>query len=216
MNRGLYHKTLGDFVSSHWDESILNKYYRGSVPLSAASIFIPSMQAAIAPKAFGLEKEVLPSMWAIWYQAKAIPPGEGDYHFVGVADDIMVVAVNKQIVLDGSLLNVVDKKKKRASYPTTDFHPSCPPDGNLWIGDSFHVQAGESVEIDILIGEEPGGQFNAFLFLQRDRGDYVKLANGSPLLPIFQLGPSFTKPESAAGTYPRFAPNPEPWAGASR
>jgi hypothetical protein len=72
----------------------------------------------------------------------------------------------------------------------------------------------ETVDLDILIGEEPGGSFNAFLFLQRDHAEYKKMANGAPLLPVFQIGANATTPSNSTKTYPRFSPNSEPWASA--
>ena len=40
---------------------------------------------------------------------KAAPTQDGDYRFVGVADDILAVAVDKRTVLDGSLFAVADQ-----------------------------------------------------------------------------------------------------------
>jgi hypothetical protein len=113
-------------------------------------------------------------------------------------------------VLDGSLWGITPAQKTQTSISMSGFNPTCDPNANFWVGKSFHVRAGESIDIDVIIGEEPGGRFNSFLFIQRDQSTYDKQPNGSPLLPIFQLDPNPIKPQGEAGSYPPFA-KPVPW-----
>ncbi len=80
-----------------------------------------------------------------------------------------------------------------------------------WVGLPFQVQAGDSVDIDIIVGEEPGGRSNYFLYIQREENTYQNQANGSPLLPVFQLDNNLIKPVGEAQSYPPFSPNIEPW-----
>ncbi len=207
-----YHNKLTHFVAAHWDSDLLEPYYKSPKPLSASSIFIPIIHAEDGPKAFGVENEVKPNMYVVWYKVTASPPQEGNYHFVGVGDDILVVRVNGKTELDGSLFSVDDElRQKQKSMSMTGFTPTTDSDAVFWIGTSFHVSASEPVDIDILIGEEPGGFSDYFLYIQRDESTYQSQPNSSPLLPVFQLDSKPIHPIGEPMTYPPFASTPEPW-----
>jgi hypothetical protein len=214
MDPGGYHNKIREFVASNWDPGVLRPYYKVTNPLNTSSIFIPIINAEDGPKAFGVEKEVQPNMYCVWYKVSAAPPQDGTYHFVGVGDDILVVRVNGRTVLDGTLNGVTDElRNKQSSMMMTNFNPTCEPDSHFWIGTPFHASAGESVDIDVLIGEEPGGKSAYFLYIMRDEDadSYQKQSNGSPLLPVFQLDSKPIKPESEPMSWPPFAAPPQPW-----
>ena len=217
MDPGKYHQVIKRFVAANWDGGILGQYYKSPTALNTSSIFIPTIKATDGPKAFGVEKDVQPNMYVVWYKVTAAPSQDGTYHFVGVGDDILVVRVNGKTVLDGCL-GEVDPilRKKQTSYTMTNFRPTCPMDAPFWVGSAFHVSAAESVDIDVLIGEEPGGQSNYFLFIQREESTYQTQDNGTPLLPIFQLDPKPVKPDGVPPTYPPFSATPEPWQAATK
>lgn len=217
MNAGKYHDVVKAFIADNWSPSILNQYYMSTVALNTASIFIPTIDAEDGPKAFGVDKEVQPNMYLIWYKVTAAPPQEGTYHFVGVADDILEVRVNHRTVLEGSDRPVNDQmRKKQAKYQMTNFDPTWEGDADFFVGEGFHVSAGEAVDIDVLIGEEPGGRSNYFLFIQRDESTYEKQSNGSPLLPIFQVDNKPIKPVGKPQSWPPFSATPEPWEAVNK
>jgi len=56
-----YDALVNEFLSSNWDEAVLNRYYRVTEPLFTTQVFIPLSPAARAPQAFGVEKIVEPS-----------------------------------------------------------------------------------------------------------------------------------------------------------
>jgi hypothetical protein len=214
MDPSNYHKKITQFIKANWDPGFLAQYYKSPKPLNTSSIFIPTMLALNGPKAFGVEKEVQPNMYAIWYKVRAAPTQDGTYHFVGIADDMLVVKVDGKTVLDGCLFPVDDDvRKKETKYATVNYHPSCPPDSGLYVGVPFHASAGVPVDIDVLIGEEPGGQSNYFLYIQREGSTYQPQSNGAPLLPIFQLDSNPIRPVGKPLTYPPFSSNLEPWGG---
>jgi hypothetical protein len=68
-------------------------------------------------------------------------------------------------------------------------------------GNSIQVDAGHVYPIEILIGERPGGEFTAFLLLEKNGAQYA----GAPKLPIFKLAPS-PMPQGGNGV-PAVAPN---------
>jgi hypothetical protein len=212
MDPGGYHQKIEAFIANNWDPGILGFYYKAEKALHTSSIFIPIIDANDGPRDFGVEKEVQPCMYCVWYKVTAAPPEDGTYHFVGTADDILLVRVNGHTVLDGSD-RTVDKevRAKQTSFNMTNFDPTFGPNGDFWVGTPFHVSAHDPVEIEVLIGEEPGGKSDYFLFIQRDESTYGKQSNGAPLLPVFQLDANPIKPDGAERTYPPFAPTPEPW-----
>ena len=55
--------------------------------------------------------------------------------------------------------------------------------------DPVEVNAGEHYDIEILIGEHPGGQFCTFLLLEKDGVNYETDPKGGPILPVFEFGP---------------------------
>ncbi|MEI9999198.1 MAG: hypothetical protein WDO13_08490 [Verrucomicrobiota bacterium] len=216
MDPGGYHNTIRQFIADNWNPSVLRPYYKAEKALHATSIFIPIIDAADGPKAFGVQDEVQPRLYCVWYKVTASPAQDGTYHFVGTADDIMLVRVNHRTVLDGSDGTVSDEvRAKQTRFNMTDFDPTFGPNGDFWVGTPFHVSAHEPVDIEVLIGEEPGGKSDYFLYIQRDEDTYEKQSNGAPLLPIFQLDPNPIQPKGEPRSFPPFAKTPEPWEGAS-
>jgi hypothetical protein len=212
MDPGGYHNKIKEFIASNWNSEILEPYYKSTQALSTSSIFIPVINASDGPKAFGVEADVQPNMYCVWYKVSASPPQDGTYHFVGVGDDILAVRVDGRTVLDGTLYGVTNElRHKQKSINMTNFDPTCGPDGDFWIGTPFHASASDPVDIDVLIGEEPGGKSAYFLYIQRDESTYQSQSNGSPLLPVFQLDSKLIQPVSAPRSFPPFATTPEPW-----
>ena len=217
MDPGGYHNKIAQFIASDWDPSVLHPYYKANKALHTSSIFIPIIDANDGPRDFGVQNEVQPCMYCVWYKVTAAPTEDGTYHFVGTADDIMLVRVNHKTVLDGSDRTVNEAvRSKQTSFNMTNFDPTFGPNGDFWIGLPFHVSAHEPVDIEVLIGEEPGGKSDYFLYIQREESTYEKQSNGSPLLPVFQLNSDPIKPQGAPRSYPPFAATPEPWEASSQ
>ena len=89
INPGTYFTVLDEFVKKGWDETVLERYYRVSRPLYTTQIFVPNMDANDAPKAFGAEKTVKPSLWVIHYKGQVSAPAPGTYRFWGSSDDAL-------------------------------------------------------------------------------------------------------------------------------
>ena len=204
-NPSTYFDVVSRFLTKGWDETVLNSYYRVSRPLYTTQIFVPNMDANDAPKAFGAEKTVQPSMWVIHYKGEVSAPSPGTYRFWGGSDDMLAVAV--------------DGKTELVYYLTVP--PAIPgvwsakdPDGvsgadvQLRPGDWFTTTANQIIDLDVIIGERPGGQFNAFLMIQK-KGEIYKMQNANaPVLPIFQVAP-YDTPVGAG--QPEFAKGAPPW-----
>jgi hypothetical protein len=181
-----YSAVVDEFMSQGWDENVLNRYYRVSKPLYTTQIFIPNMNADNAPKAFGAEKTVKPSRWVIHYKGQVSPPETGTYRFWGIADDVMAVAVNGKTVLVG---NRQDTRLPKTTWHASERDGAPAGDGNLRPGDWLNLKAGEIIDLDVIIGERPGGLFNAFLMVEKQGANYETDRRGHPILPILQIAP---------------------------
>lgn len=186
-----YHKFLQKFVDSGWNPNTLNKFYKVDRPLGTYQIFIPTIEADAAPAAFKAEQYVQPKRWIIIYNGSFTAPEDGTFRFVGVADDILVVRLNNNNVMDGSLFSVVGKGVTREK--TGLAYNRANGIYQMYAGNWFQLRAGQTYPIDIMIGEQPGGQFNAFLLIQQKGQDYPKQSGGAnlcPVFPVFQTAPA--------------------------
>jgi hypothetical protein len=205
-----YHQILMRFVRAGWDESILAPYYKSSKPLYTSHILISNMDSQEGPRAFGLDGEVQPKMWIIWYKATVSAPATADYRFAGFCDDILLVRIAGKTVLDGSINPVATQLTVNTPWPQKWVAPipEVPNYGQLREGIVASMNQGEPANMDVIIGEEPGGQFNASLFVLRTDKTYPNTTAGEPILPLFQLGGGDFR---TGGVHPPVSDTPEPW-----
>lgn len=201
-----YPSELAQFVNG-WNESNLAKFFVGPNPLYTTQIFIPKSPAQQGPQAFGLGS-VQPKMWVIHYKGNVIPPESGTYRFVGMADDVLVVRFNGRVVLDCGSTN--PSGKGPSQFYASDGLQMKSDMGwykGLGRGETFQVNAGESYPMEVLIGEWPGGDFKAWLLLEKDGVQYERDSKGNPILPIFKLQASeVAKPSVEAPVFAKGGP----------
>src|SRR5207244_9744293 len=119
----------------------------------------------------------------------------------GAGDNLLVVRVNDQIVLDCSwsphgVSSVVAKYDYGFSKIPNKFVK----------GPAVSATVGNFYDMEILIGEQPGGEFFADLLFEKDGVSYEKESHGSPILPVFRLAEG-KKPRLRSGeNLPPFAP----------
>jgi hypothetical protein len=197
-----YESTIDDFVLAGFDEALLNRFFRAALPLYTTQIAIPDMSADAAPQAFGVESVVKPSNWIIHYKAQIAPPADGTYRFVGNVDDLLVVAVNRKVVLVGNWPNTSLKKLnwKSNSIPG----PTVAANPYSKYGDWIDLKAGVPVDLDIILGERPGGKFQGIILCEKKGETYPPNAKGEAVLPLFQVAP-------APATSPVYLTNRPPW-----
>jgi hypothetical protein len=184
-----YNVVLDEFLSKGWDESVLNRYYRVTKALATTQIFVPTLNADKAPQAFDVkDPTVKGTRWIAHYKGQVSPPEPGTYRFWGIADDVMAVAVNGKTVLVGN------RRDTRLPKTLSTWHPSerdgaHAGDGNLRAGDWITLKADEIIDMDIMVGDRPGGVFNAFLMVEKQGASYNTDRRGHPILPVFQIAP---------------------------
>ncbi len=179
-----YTPTIDNFIVEGFDESLLNRFFRAPLPLYTTQLAIPKMRAHVAPRAFGVAAEVKASYWVIHYKAQVSPPEDGTYRFVGNFDDVLVVSVNRKVVLDGCR---PDTKLVRLGWKeSADKGHTVAANSLARYGDWLELKAGVPVDLDILIGERPGGDFYGVLLYQKKGETYPRTDKGRAILPLFQ------------------------------
>jgi hypothetical protein len=194
-----YWDVLDAFLANSWDEAVLTRYFKAGRPLYTTQIYIPEMKADAAPNAFGVGDIVQPSRWMIHYKGQVSPPHPGTYRFVGYCDDIMVVGVNAKVVLVSGWPGHerISKVLRHTAWDATRRSGLKIFSGRLMKGDWITLKAGEIIDLDIIIGERPGGAFCAVLLIEEQGMTYEQLDNESVLL-IFQPAPLPPRPSEKA------------------
>lgn len=210
MNPTSYSSVVDEFLTRNWDDRVLNRYYQVPTSLYTSQIFIPNMSANAAPKAFEAGRTVSPSMWIIHYKGQVSPPSAGTYRFWGCADDVLAVAVNEKTVL---VANRPDTELPNVKWKASEPDGAQASDDPLRPGDWMDLKKDQIIDLDVIIGERPGGFFNAFLLIEKQGDDYKKDPDGRPIFPIFQVAAYDTPVIDDIGAEPRFAKGYPIWTG---
>lgn len=163
------------------------KFFNAPQKLFATHFYIPLMDAGEAPRAYGVENLVQPNNWVAAYAGKFRSPSGGTYRFVGTADDILIVGVDGKTVLSAGFTESNPGKWEpkdeplHAGPPVSEYLPK------LTVGDWFDLPAGAPVDLSVLIGEMPGGEFGCYLFIEKRGEQYETTPEGRPILPVFKL-----------------------------
>ncbi len=206
MSEQKYTEIVTGFIKGGWNASAFQNFYRAPQTLYNVQIFTPYMQADEGPKAFQVGGQVKPRLWVAHYKGRVSPPETGTYHFVGAGDDLLVVRFNGQIVLDGSW-NQFGVSSVVARY---DYGFSEIP--NKFVkGPAVSVKAGNFYDMEILIGEQPGGEFFADLLVEKAGATYEKESHGSPILPIFRVAEGKMPALKSGQKLPPFLEKSPPW-----
>ncbi len=205
-----YHTIFRKFLREHWRESLLSEYFRAPQKLYTPQVFIPNMSADEGPRAFDLADKVQPGRWLVHYKARVAPPADGTYHFVGGGDDVLVVRFAGQTVLDRCWAQQDEVWKTARNY---DYGYTGIPNG-FARGDALRLKAGQFYDMEVLIGEQPGGLVFFSLLLEEEGVEYNRDAKGNPILPVFRLAGGPLPVLAAGQTLPPFDPTGAIWKAA--
>jgi hypothetical protein len=176
---------------SRFSDASLSKYFQAPQTLYLTQLAIPNSLASEGPKFFGAEGSIKPSGWLVRYRGRVVAPKDGTYRFSGIGDDYLTVSVNGKIRLVACWPDTHPQVAGRwdASEPTGKF--ASPYDGGarLVYGDWIRLRRGEVMDLDIVIGERPGGKVGFLLNIEEKGVEYRKAADGRPILPLFTTVP---------------------------
>jgi len=186
MGNKEYKDALKNFIGS-WNLNRLEKrFFKAPKKKFATTFILPRMDANEAPKAYNVDKVVKPKYWAAYYKGMIAAPETGKYRFWGAADDLLIVRVKGDMVLDGTRKGTIITNWKSDDPRSGKFKVS---GEEIKIGEWFRLKKGDAVEMEVLIGERPGGLFNCTLLVEQEGVDYPKGKGGRPVLPIFKTKP---------------------------
>jgi hypothetical protein len=186
MSDEKYDQEVRRFLENGWSPRTFVPYYRAPQKLYATQIMIPPLTSDLGPAQFGMGgKDFDPIHWLIHYKGRIAYKKGGKFRFWGSGDDIMQVRVDGKVVLDASWDFHRDN--------ITDWLPSSEEDRKYFFGhavsatgDWFELAPDTPVEMEILIGECPGGIYNAMLLVEEYGVEYPKNRGGAPILPVFK------------------------------
>ena len=200
MNHGNFFQMHAEFITKdNWSSSVLSKYYCAPAPLFAPRVYVPPAKSEEAPKAFGVEKEAGPGLWLVHYKGRFRALKKGTFRFLGYADNVLAVRLNKKNALSYGMSN----------KPYLSFDPeanSVPLEkiGPLNVGRWFELKKGQPYDIENLIGDDQGGSFYATLLYEEKGANYPKRPDGSSFYPVFELDNSPMPPGSFDPNNPPF------------
>ena len=183
MDNDKYLEVIDRFLSS-WNENGLKRYFQAPRNKYAVAFWMPNMRAEEAPKAYGVSDSVKPKQWLALYKGQISAPETGKYRFCGFADDVLYVRVKRRLVLDACWPDI----QGRVSGWKSDDENSGKFDlstGKMIIGDWINLTKDTPVDIEILIGERPGGYFLCHLMIEQ-QGKTYQMIGDRPILPVFR------------------------------
>ena len=180
-------QAIRKFLANDWSPAAFDTFWRSSKRLYATQVLVPICKSKIAPPKFGVSPSIEPSRWVIHYNGKISYKEPIKFRFVGFGDDILIVGFNKKVVLNacyGTRELFSDPSKWRSS--SIDNRKAILGNGHARVGDWITLEPGVPGDLDVLIGEFPGGGFCALLLVQVEGVDYPKNDRGTPILPMFK------------------------------
>jgi hypothetical protein len=185
-----FQPTVREFSRRFDLDQLENDFFKADKNLYGSYFIIPFGSAAVAPKTFGVEGVIQPTMIGVHYAGRYKPQKTGTFRLVGRADDVLIVRINGEIVLDGSVVvagndpysqwnqRVADRKADAESARTffgfkKQFY--------AMTGDWFDLRAGADTAVEIFIAEVPGGDFGAYILIEEKGVDGLKIFSTRPL-----------------------------------
>jgi hypothetical protein len=181
-----YKNTIRRFAEMGWNPYVVAPYYRSPQKLYTTQVFIPTISSEFGPANFGVEAgpDFDPYLWCVHYTGKIMRKDGGRFRFWGFGDDVLLVRVNGEVVLNASWgdfrTEIYDWERQEDDYKYYMGHAQAA------VGTWFELEPGVPVEMEVLIGEIPGGQFCAYLVVEDAAEDYARNQEGMPILPVFR------------------------------
>ncbi len=179
---------LAEFVKRGWKDSFLARYYQSPKKLYATCFMVPPILSSLGPRAFG--EDCGGWCWMALYKGKLVYPENIRFRFWGSGDDILMVRVDGKLVLNGNwhsdganmyITNIGGNWDSTSGDDALYYYGN----NKARVGDWIELRAGEMHDMEVMIGEVPGGIFDAMLAVQIDGVEYPKNRQGGPILPMF-------------------------------
>lgn len=175
---------------SRFSASSLRRHFVAPNSLYLTHLAIPDSNASAGPEYFGAKDSIKPSGWMAHYRGRVVVPKSGTYRFSGLGDDYLVVMVNGRERLVACWGDIQARVAGRwdPTEPSGQF-TSPMPGMKLMFGDWISLKEGDVIDLDLAIGERPGGKVGFVLHIEEKGVEYRKAPDGRPILPLFTTVP---------------------------
>jgi len=207
-NPGPYADRVVAIQKARFADSAFSKIFKAPQELSLTQVAIAKTPATEGPKFFNAENDIQPRGWLAHYSGRIASPRNITFRFVGAGDDYLAVFIDGNRRLDGSWPEVHNITRERWNPATFGSYPSS-IGTDLIAGDWITLRAGQEVQLDLALGERPGGQVGFILLVEEKGVSYKTAANGRPILPLFATQPF--SPEARAEITASFGDFPIEW-----
>ena len=168
-------------VRNRFRPASLAEFYRVDKKFFATMFFIPLQEAGEAPKNFGVQGKVKPNNFIIHYTGSFAAPEDGNYRFVGLGDESIIVMVDASVKLEGNWVPFLSyaERNDRQGDSVLGFFPVDKKENEGWArlreGEWMNLKAGQPRKLDVLLVEQgdpkaPGGGNFAFVLLMEKQG----------------------------------------------
>lgn len=182
LNRPVYTEIINGFTrGSNWGPPRKHKHFTSETKLTSKVFAFKGIPDTEAGKAFQCP-ETGAGIWVAHYSGSVKVTEGGKYRLVGWGDNCLVVGVNGKVVLDAS--DVGYTGEKRESMGSIDVPGK--PSAQLFQGEWFNLREGQTVKIDVVMGDE-GGIFSATAMIEKEGTTYSRGPGGMPLLPVLMV-----------------------------
>ncbi|MEK7950020.1 hypothetical protein WKV53_05920 [Luteolibacter sp. Y139] len=182
-----YTKRVAEAIQRDFRESAFKGYFKAPDALYLTQLAVPITAASEGPKLFGGEGKMQPSGWLAHYHGKLKAPKAMNFRFVAFGDDCVIVKIKGQtrMIAAWPPLRSALFGRWQPSDPDKEYASPWGEGWKMTIGDWINPRAGEIFDIDIAVGECPGGHVSFLLLVEEKKETYAHGADGRPILPIF-------------------------------
>ena len=176
------------FARAGWMTSKLGRFYRSPKKLYATTFTMPQIRSSFAPAAFD-EADTIGYAWMVHYKGPLVHKEGIKFRFWGHGDDVLIVLVDKEVVL-----NAAWPDPNRGTDQIAGSWQSSSPKSRQYylgnntavVGDWITLEPGVPMDMEVFMGEVPGGAFCSYLLVEVEGVKYERNKQNAPILPIFK------------------------------
>ena len=185
MDREMCRQALKKFVFSGWKSSALARYYRSVKKLYATCFMIPPVPSHVAPAAFG--EDTVGYCWLVHYTGQLVHRDGITFRFRGFGDDVLLVRVDGKLVLNACWPGPTESHFASLWRSTSaDSRKYWLGNNKAVVGDWITLEPGVPLDMEVALGEIPGGVFSSMLVVEVKDAEYENNRQNGPILPMFK------------------------------
>jgi hypothetical protein len=192
MNPNQFVAEVAGFIRGDWRMSKLARFYRSPKQLYAGCFMVPPVKSSVAPAAFG-EADTVGYCWLAHYKGQLVYHDDITFRFWGQGDDILAVRVDGKEVLVASWPGGSWSTQESLTSAAGGWQSSSPNtktytlgNNTAVVGDWITLKKGKPLDMEVIIGEVPGGTFCSMLTVEVQGEGYELNREQAPILPMFK------------------------------